>query len=238
MSSASADFAILTSRLVLLPTPIAINIHKYRALYSFLHSSHEFCDMGFGPHFPARETDDKEITSWIEREVKRSWEVRGLGDFAVGVWNCEVPEPVEGEKLLQNGSGGVKIRVVPRPHLFGVYGDRVNWVGYVGVRDASILLPLREPDDKSLPDWKELVEVRYGVNMSDWGKGYGTEAARGLLLWAEKEMGIRRFVAETEKLNQGSGKILRKLGFVEREGNEYWKEGSQIEWDKVVMPKA
>lgn len=80
--------------------------------------------------------------------------------------------------------------------------------------------------------------MRYGLNASDWGKGYGTEAARALMLWAEKERGVTRFIAETERANVASKKILRKLGFMELDGNEYWKDQDEIEWERIVRVKV
>ena len=35
--------------------------------------------------------------------------------------------------------------------------------------------------------------------MSEWGKGDGMEAARGFMLWVEKEMDMKQFIAGTEK---------------------------------------
>jgi RimJ/RimL family protein N-acetyltransferase len=61
-----------------------------------------------------------------------------------------------------------------------------------------------------------MVELLYGYHPSSWRKGYGVEAARAAMLWAEKERGVRRFVAESEKVNLGSQKILRKMEFKER----------------------
>lgn len=51
-------FALLTPTLIIVPTPIAISIPRYRALYAAVHAHHEFCFMVFGPHFPARQWSD------------------------------------------------------------------------------------------------------------------------------------------------------------------------------------
>lgn len=58
------------------------------------------------------------------------------------------------------------------------------------------------------------------------------------MLWAEKERGVTRFIAETERANVASKKILRKLGFMELDGNEYWKDQDEIEWERIVRVKV
>jgi len=164
-----------------------------------------------------------------------SWDVLGMGDFAVGKWVVEPPSDIG--RRLQDDIGMADIRIVEGNDVGKVLGEEVNWVGYVGVRDANLSMLVQVSGGAPLPlglPWQEMVELRYGYNPLDWGNGYGTEAARGLILWAEKVKGVRRFIAETEKANLGSGKILKKLGFKERVGNEYWQEESQIEWEKIV----
>lgn len=193
--------------------------------------------MAFGPHFPARETTNEEITGWIRREVNRSWLGRGMGDCAVGILPLSFePSKCEGRTTpeMESGKG---IRIVDRTEFDtlkrGVF-ESVKWVGYVGVRDANYSIEPRVEGDPALPEWQDMVEIRYGYHPDAWGKGYGSEAAQALMLWAARERGVRRFIAETEKVNEGSGGILRKMGFRMLEGNEYWKESSQWEWEKVV----
>ena len=59
----------------------------------------------------------------------------------------------------------------------------------------------------------EAVEVGYAIFPEFRGRGYATEAARGLLEWAERERGIRRFVASVRPDNEPSLAVVRKLGF-------------------------
>lgn len=47
------------------------------------------------------------------------------------------------------------------------------------------------------------------------GKGYGYEAARGLLDWAREALGMGRLLAITSPTNEASAGLLRKLGFRE-----------------------
>ncbi|KAL4880334.1 GNAT domain-containing protein [Aspergillus karnatakaensis] len=233
-------FALLSSTLILLPTPIAIDIQAYRKMYSGVHANPDFCTMAFGPHFPARRWSDEETRQVIQtRDVERCWLKRGMGDFAVGV----VDNPTEdfskaGREIGSTGGKGVRLLEGEEfGRLFGketgVLG-RVAWVGYAGMRDATTTsMPDRTPEDLVLPPWEEMVEVRYGVAQEYWGKGVARKAADAVMQWAVSERGVRRFIAETERENVRSGRVLEKMGFV-LSGTDYWKEPSEVEWERVV----
>ena len=82
----STTFAILTPTLILVPTPIAVNIQSYRELYAKLHADPKFCEMAFAHHFPPTNWTDSEMHDTIHtRDVVRCWQKRGMGDFAVGL---------------------------------------------------------------------------------------------------------------------------------------------------------
>ncbi|KAL3461731.1 GNAT domain-containing protein [Aspergillus heterothallicus] len=223
---------ILTTRLILIPTPIAVNHQYYRSLYGGLHADVDFCEMAFGAHFPARNWSDDETRRVIQtRDIDRSWKRYGLGDFAVGVR----PSPV-----LDDGSdSGISIlkqdgfRKLAGPNGKGF--DALEWVGYAGVRDATTTsLPPRETGDPNLPPWQEMVEIRYGISPKYWGKGIAKEAADAVMQWAIDARGVRRFIAETERENERSAGLLKKLGFT-ASGTNYWKEPSEIEWELIVQ---
>ncbi len=55
-------------------------------------------------------------------------------------------------------------------------------------------------------------ELGYWFTPSAWGKGYATEAARGVLA-AARAAGIRKVTARHAVDNPASGRVLRKLGF-------------------------
>lgn len=56
-------------------------------------------------------------------------------------------------------------------------------------------------------------EIGYWIARDHWGRGYATEAARGVLHVA-RMLGHRRITAGHFTDNPASGKVLRKLGFV------------------------
>ncbi|MGN3973725.1 GNAT family N-acetyltransferase [Tsuneonella sp. SYSU-LHT278] len=61
------------------------------------------------------------------------------------------------------------------------------------------------------PDSVE-VEIGYWLARPFWGKGFATEAGRGVIEIA-RMLGIRRLVAGHFVDNPASGRVLRKLGF-------------------------
>lgn len=205
-----------------------------------MHASEAFCQMAFGPHFLARELSEEDTRDVIlTRDLERCWKRRGLGDFAVGlritgdesdIMAADIGRALEGEK-------DVKIaEIVDGRGLDMLTGalNNVEWVGYAGVRDATTTsMPDRVVEDEPLPPWQEMIELRYGVHASCWGIGVAGEAARAVMQWAASERGIRRFIAETEKTNTRSGKVLQKMGFQES-GTNYWKEPSETEWERIV----
>ncbi|KAJ5291847.1 hypothetical protein N7478_001098 [Penicillium angulare] len=228
-NSVPADqFLILTPRLILLPTPIAVSLSAYRKLYVELYADANFCGMGFGPHFLPRKWSDDEAREMITtRDIQRSWEKYSIGNFAVALRD----QPDEFNIGVLKGKPFEDF-VGPDMALF----EDVNlkWVGYAGIRDATTTsLPHRGVADTALPPWQEMVEVLYGTSPECWGKGIAKEAAEAVMKWATKERGVRRFIAETERDNQRSGRVLQKLGF-SHSGTDYWKEPSEVEWECVV----
>lgn len=238
-------FVLITERLVIVPTPIAIRYTAYVHLYGSLHGSEAFCQMAFGPHFLARELSDDDTRDIIlTRDLGRCWRPRGLGDFAVALRvtsdgsnlvSSDVGRNLGGEEntrllnLAEDGGSNSSIAALDALNL-----GEAEWVGYAGVRDATTTsMPARTTDDEPLPPWQEMIELRYGVHGNYWGKGVAGEAARSVMQWAASEKGIRRFIAETEKTNTRSGKVLQKMGFRESD-TDYWKEPSEMEWERVV----
>ena len=239
-------FILVTERLVIVPTPIAIRYSAYVQLYGSLHASEAFCQMAFGPHFLARKLSDEDTKKVIlTRDLERCWKRRGLGDFAValrtkGDGSVIIPNNV-GRRLKEEESLKIVDLVDDRESRLSIGGlssdilNDIEWVGYAGVRDATTTsMPDRVAGDEQLPPWQEMVELRYGVHGNYWGKGVAGEAARAAMQWAVSERGVKRFIAETEKTNARSGKVLQKMGFRES-GTKYWKEPSEIEWERVMV---
>lgn len=65
------------------------------------------------------------------------------------------------------------------------------------------------------------VEIGYGVEAEYEGRGYATEALRGMCAWAFEQSGVTLVEAETAPDNAASRRVLEKCGFVPNgEGKE------------------
>ncbi|OQE42195.1 hypothetical protein PENCOP_c004G06005 [Penicillium coprophilum] len=229
------QFAILTPRLIIVPTTTAISFNSYRALYSELHANPEFCQMGFGPHFPARTWNDDETREIIQtRDIERCWQKRGLGDFAVGLrgpstFDSDIQSTQNGGFTVLRGNDYTRVAGLNNTDL-----TAFEWVAYAGLRDATTTsMPPRESGDPALPSWDEMIELRYGVSPKFWGQGIVQEASKAIMQWSVDERGVKRFIAETERENSRSAKVLQKLGFKLSDTN-YWKEPSELEWERAA----
>lgn len=208
--------------------------------------------MAFAHHFAPRTWSDAETKDSIQsRDIERCWQPRGLGDFALGALSPSASLQLESSsagRLLQKSESGVgnAARIVDGAEyeeLLAAKGEKfwdglgIEWLGYAGVRDATTTsMPMElygEDEAAALPPWQEMVELRYGIAPEFWGKGGAGVAAEAVMLWAVEERGVRRFIAETEKTNVRSGRVLEKMGF-SLSGTEYWKEESEVEWERVV----
>jgi RimJ/RimL family protein N-acetyltransferase len=56
------------------------------------------------------------------------------------------------------------------------------------------------------------VELGYRLRRAEWNKGYATEGSRALLAKGFTELGLRLVWAETMSLNDGSRKVMEKVG--------------------------
>jgi len=57
------------------------------------------------------------------------------------------------------------------------------------------------------------VDLGYALLPAFWGRGYAAEAAAAVLADARARLGLSRIVAITDPANQGSIRVLEKLGF-------------------------
>ncbi len=75
-------------------------------------------------------------------------------------------------------------------------GDFVGWFH---------LLPEHEAPQKG-------VELGYRLRQAEWGKGYATEGARGLVDKCFAELDVRRVWAATMTVNVASQRVMEKIG--------------------------
>ncbi len=84
---------------------------------------------------------------------------------------------------------------------------------------------------KGAPGITGEVEIGYGLNDSYRGRGYMAEAIRAIVTWALEQEGVFRVVAETDKKNIASQKVLWRSGFC-----RYKEEGECLYWCRTKLP--
>lgn len=84
---------------------------------------------------------------------------------------------------------------------------------------------------KSLPDHAGKSEISYGLGPGYWNRGYATEAVKAQSQWAFSSGAIWRIVAEVERWNAASKKVLAKNGYryFETVGSCDWYELTRVE---------
>ena len=65
---------------------------------------------------------------------------------------------------------------------------------------------------KGPPNAVGQVEIGYGVEPAEQGRGYATEAVKRLVRWAFQQPGVQTVVAETAVENVASQRVLEKAG--------------------------
>jgi RimJ/RimL family protein N-acetyltransferase len=108
--------------------------------------------------------------------------------------------------------------------------DEVNLMFYtylaIVLKESNHLIG--EIGFKGIPDENGEVEVGYGLAHEKWyGKGYMTEALKALIQWAFSRKDVLKVVADTDKSNQASQKVLKKSGM------SFWKEEFDYFWWKI-----
>ena len=79
-------------------------------------------------------------------------------------------------------------------------------------------------DFKNGPDQNGEVEIGYGLGDEHRGHGYMTEAVAAMCRWVLAQPGIAHVIAETERDNLPSQRVLERCGFT-----QYWK-GNTLWW--------
>ncbi|MBE5816019.1 MAG: GNAT family N-acetyltransferase [Clostridiales bacterium] len=77
--------------------------------------------------------------------------------------------------------------------------------------------------------------IGYNFNKQYWGRGYATEAAKGLIRWGYEQLGARRFSACHATANTASGNVLRKCGFRFERYGEYGRYDGSKTYDATFV---
>ena len=94
---------------------------------------------------------------------------------------------------------------------------------------------VREPEPRMVgyvnfhapPGPRAFVEIGYRIFPDDRRRGYAEEAARGLLDWASRQPGVRRFRASVRPTNEPSLRLIEKLGF--QQVSSQWDDEDGVE---------
>ena len=90
--------------------------------------------------------------------------------------------------------------------------------------------------DKGDGSW----ELGYNLRHDCWNQGYTTEAAKAMLAFAHKELGVKVFVSSHAVGNPASGRVMEKCGLTFRHFGEYSKaDGSetfQAKYYRLELP--
>lgn len=70
-----------------------------------------------------------------------------------------------------------------------------------------------------------MFELGYNIMRKYWNQGLTTEAAKAIIDFGHRRLGIKKFLGRHAKENVASGKVMQKVGFV------YQKDGSYTSSD-------
>jgi ribosomal-protein-alanine N-acetyltransferase len=107
-----------------------------------------------------------------------------------------------------------------------------NWLYYtfwLAVEKSSGTI-IAELGFKGPPNRQGFIEIGYGTMPAHQGKGYMTEAVKGMLQWASQRKEVKGVLAETHRSNRASARVLEKNGF-----RQFDTRGEMLWW-RVGLP--
>jgi [ribosomal protein S5]-alanine N-acetyltransferase len=127
--------------------------------------------------------------------------------------------PTVRERVEKNSLPGIE---AAPPHL------RVFHTFWLAVEKSTNTI-VAELGFKGAPDAEGQVEIGYGTMPFQQGRGIMTEAVGGFVDWASRRNDVRTIVAETDRANAASIRILEKNNFT-----RYTTRGNMLWWQKAV----
>ncbi|MEN5031517.1 GNAT family N-acetyltransferase [Pseudomonas sp. Ps21-P2] len=79
-----------------------------------------------------------------------------------------------------------------------------------------------------LVDEQHEIEIGYRLATGFWGRGLGTEAARGALAYGFEQLGLSSLIAIVQPTNFASVNVIKKLGFGGFVHSQYHRQGVRI----------
>lgn len=102
--------------------------------------------------------------------------------------------------------------------------DNYLWHTFWFLKDKESAVIVGAADFKGAPANSQ-VEIGYAAGEAYRKRGYMTEAIRTMCDWALRQSGVKTVVAETDKQNGDSHKVLSKCGFIkcgDGDGDTFW----------------
>lgn len=110
-----------------------------------------------------------------------------------------VPHPYSVEQARQWIANNTELLAQGRFYVFAMEARRESaLVGTIGLREVD-----REHSQAELGFW---------VAVEQWGQGYASEAAQGVLAFGFKQLGLNRIYAHHMVRNPASGRVLSRIG--------------------------
>ena len=111
------------------------------------------------------------------------------------------------------------------PNMHKASGNDYLFYTFWLVVDKQTRTIVAELGFKGPPDDAGIVEIGYGTMPAMQGRGYMTEAVKGILQWASTRPDINTVLAETNSSNTPSIKVVQRNGF-----EQFKKKGEMLWW--------
>lgn len=88
-------------------------------------------------------------------------------------------------------------------------------------------------------DGETVGELGWIINKEYWGKGYVTEAAKAVMDFSFRQLGLRKLIAHCDARNEASARVMQKIGMkLECEGTRKYKKSGEIarEFKYSIIP--
>ena len=149
------------------------------------------------------------------RLILRNWKQNDIEPFAILNSDPRVcqflPNVLSQEETL---TSVIKIQSHFKKHAFGLFAVELirakTFIGFVGLKYFSF-------DSHFTPS----VELAWRLSWENWGQGLATEAAQKVTQYGFETLGLPEILAITAENNQGSRRVMEKLGMFTNEDENF-----------------
>ena len=128
-------------------------------------------------------------------------------DLALGLWgDSEVTKLIDARGKLSEGQ--VRERLSQEISTAGSHGVQY-WPVFLLENDEHVGCCGLRPYDES----RRIMEIGFHIGSQHWGRGYATEAARAVMVYAFERLEVIGLFAGHNPKNEASRHILERLGF-------------------------